>query len=173
MAKPPVAQRNLFKNIWEHFKNSLKKDPTECLGTLKGEDHFGNKYFELEADPQGGRRYPTRWYESNVDVRNVKIPPEWQGWLRRTRNEPPKMEEIIRNMATARMKKENAEKVKDRFRAQEEEVKGPFSGPGNFGGNKEEYPRKTTGSSFPDYGNLYEKTPGEHADESRYKHPWE
>lgn len=52
-------------------------------GNLKGEDYFGNKYYEIPADPSGGRAKTARWFEP-VDKENheQEMTAEWASWLR-------------------------------------------------------------------------------------------
>lgn len=103
---------------WREFLKSFRIKPDRIFGELKGEDHLGNKYYEIGPDPQGGRSRPSRWFESlSPDDYNQEIPIEWAAWLRRQRNNPPTNEEIIRNMAIYRMKKENAMKKEEEYKS--------------------------------------------------------
>lgn len=57
-------------------------------GRLVGEDEFGNRYYESRDNVSyDGRR--RRWviYKGYADA--SKVPPEWNGWLRYTYDEPP------------------------------------------------------------------------------------
>ncbi len=99
----------MFLRVWEEFRKSFKVKLPSHLGELKGQDYLGNKYFEIKADPAGGRRNPSRWFESkNEDDLTQDVPPEWMSWLRRQRTDPPTEEEIARNIALAQKKQENA-----------------------------------------------------------------
>ena len=53
--------RPLIQIIIRNFLNSFR--PRQIRGDLKGEDYFGNKYYEIPADPSRGKRKPSRWFE--------------------------------------------------------------------------------------------------------------
>ena len=57
--------------------------------TLVGRDSYGRVYFELlEKSSRGVTR--RRTFEGDAET---PTPPEWNAWLRRTREKPPTMEE--------------------------------------------------------------------------------
>lgn len=48
-----------------------------------GEDYFGNKYYEIPANPSIGKRKPSRWFEpSQKDAFDQERTAEWDAWLR-------------------------------------------------------------------------------------------
>nr|XP_021193558.2 NADH dehydrogenase [ubiquinone] 1 alpha subcomplex assembly factor 2 [Helicoverpa armigera] len=102
--------RNVWAIVARNFINSFK--PRQIRGNLMGKDYIGNDYFEIPADPSIGKRKPTRWYSppKGQDFQDP-IPAEWESWLRGRRLEPPTEEEILKNLAIAQMKKENAAKI--------------------------------------------------------------
>lgn len=108
--------RGVLRTIWNNFLNSFKVEPRKYFGEFKGEDHLGNKYFELPPDPQGGRRLSSRWFEA-VDPSDTtpEVPREWIAWLRRQRDVPPTQEEIILNMAKADLKRTRAAEINKKY----------------------------------------------------------
>jgi len=109
-----------FATAWKNFVKSLKKEPE---GTQVGRDPFGNRYFEIPADPSRGKRRPIRWYDSpetnqkEVIGQNLwggfdaKMPAEWESWLRQRRDDPPTDEQVMQSLALADMKKRNAARL--------------------------------------------------------------
>lgn len=96
--------------IFRNFIQSLK--PRKIQGDLIGTDYFGNKYFEIPANPQIGKRKPSRWFEPKLkDDFDQEIPAEWEAWLRGRRDVPPKEEEVLQNLAIMKQKKENAKQI--------------------------------------------------------------
>jgi hypothetical protein len=57
MAQQP--SRSVLGMIFRNFINSFK-GLSKSRGELVAKDFIGNKYFEIPADPQGGKRKPTR-----------------------------------------------------------------------------------------------------------------
>jgi NADH:ubiquinone oxidoreductase subunit len=102
--------RSILGMILRNVIQSLK--PRKIQGDLVGTDYFGNRYFEIPANPQIGKRRPSRWFEpkSKEDF-DQEIPAEWEAWLRGRRNIPPKEEEVQRNLAIMKQKKENAKEI--------------------------------------------------------------
>ncbi|KAH0812182.1 hypothetical protein GEV33_010619 [Tenebrio molitor] len=93
--------------IITNFINSLR--PRQIRGDLRGSDYFGNKYYEIPADPSIGKRKPSRWFEPPVkDDFQQEMPAEWEAWLRGRRTQPPSEEEVMKNLALMQMKKKNA-----------------------------------------------------------------
>ncbi|XP_053621274.1 NADH dehydrogenase [ubiquinone] 1 alpha subcomplex assembly factor 2 [Plodia interpunctella] len=111
MANGPT--RGVFRIVLQNFINSLK--PRQIRGNHIGKDYIGNVYFEIPADPNRGKRKPSRWYDppKGLDFQDP-IPAEWQAWLRMTRKEPPTEEEIAKNLAVAKLKKINAAKIEEK-----------------------------------------------------------
>lgn len=74
--------RSVFRFIWKNFVNSIR--PRQIRGTFVGEDYFGNKYYEIPANPKIGKRRAERWFEPHGD-RNAferEKTAEWESWLR-------------------------------------------------------------------------------------------
>lgn len=75
--------RPILKILFQNFINSFR--PRQLRGDLKGEDYFGNKYYEIPADPTKGKRKPSRWFvpaeKSDVD-HGHEMTAEWESWLR-------------------------------------------------------------------------------------------
>lgn len=63
----------------------LFKGPT--AGTLVGEDHLGNKYYENESLPYSRKRWVL--YKDTFDYNSSGIPPEWHGWVNYINDLPP------------------------------------------------------------------------------------
>ncbi|GFG31900.1 hypothetical protein Cfor_02519 [Coptotermes formosanus] len=102
--------RSILAMILRNFLQSLK--PRKIRGDLIGTDYFGNKYFEIPANPQIGKRKPSRWFEPNVkEDFDQEIPAEWEAWLRGRRDVPPREEEVLRNLAIMEQKKANAKEI--------------------------------------------------------------
>lgn len=78
MAKPP---RSIFSMIYKNFIASFK--PRQINGNLMGEDYFGNKYYEIPANPAIGKRKPSRYF-TPVDKEDFEQErtAEWDAWLR-------------------------------------------------------------------------------------------
>uniref|UniRef100_A0A023FYU8 Uncharacterized protein n=1 Tax=Amblyomma parvum TaxID=251391 RepID=A0A023FYU8_AMBPA len=99
--------RGVVVQIWKNFWSSItaKRNP----GREVGRDHFGNKYFEVPADPSRGKRRPRRWFEPRIKENfTADMPAEWEAWLRGRRAVPPTQEEIAYNQALMESKKQKA-----------------------------------------------------------------
>lgn len=79
--------RPLFKIIFQNFINSFRI--RQIKGNLKGEDHLGNKYFEIPADASRGKSKRSRWFEppgeksmNDPDDHGHELSAEWESWLR-------------------------------------------------------------------------------------------
>merc|ERR1711862_600720 len=85
-----------------------------------GNDIFGNRYYEIPADPSRGKRRGRRWFthessnhqdpriHTNVDGFDNEIPSEWDSWLRFRRDDPPTAKQVLQSYAIADLKKRNA-----------------------------------------------------------------
>ncbi|XP_042225546.1 NADH dehydrogenase [ubiquinone] 1 alpha subcomplex assembly factor 2-like [Homarus americanus] len=135
--------RSLFGTAFKHFLNSLK--PRQTARVYVGDDYHGNKYYEIPADPSRGKRHPQRWYVPPVDMRydQEHMPAEWDAWLRNRRPEPPGESELRENLTIATMKKQNADKLEEKY------IKKPDS-----------TTKESAKPSYPVYDD-YETTPGE------------
>lgn len=78
----PSRGRSVLGMIWNNFRNSIR--PRQIRGNLVGEDYFGNKYFEIPANPSIGKRKPERWFEpiGDPDAFDRELTGEWESWLR-------------------------------------------------------------------------------------------
>ena len=95
MAGPPKS-RGMLQYVFKHFWNSFKVGKRQAVGNLMGKDPYGNSYYELPAQPQLGKRRPSRWYNtadiSSSDAEtgpsekwggfDAELPAEWESWLR-------------------------------------------------------------------------------------------
>ncbi|KAG7166973.1 putative NADH dehydrogenase [ubiquinone] 1 alpha subcomplex assembly factor 2-like [Homarus americanus] len=95
--------------------------------------------------PSRGKRHPQRWYVPPVDMRydQEHMPAEWDAWLRNRRPEPPGESELRENLTIATMKKQNADKLEEKY------IKKPDS-----------TTKESAKPSYPVYDD-YETTPGE------------
>jgi len=117
-------------SLFRAFINSLRQGNTgkPADAVQVGSDPFGNRYWEIPADPRRGKRRPVRWYDApetnqkeilGVDRYggfDAKLPAEWDSWLRMRRDEPPTPEQIMDSMALADLKKRNAAKLDEKNR---------------------------------------------------------
>merc|ERR1712241_1099856 len=111
-------------------------DASKVIGT----DIFGNRYYEIPADPSRGKRRGRRWFTSPTsghhDPRNTEItqgfdseiPSEWDSWLRFRRDMPPTEQQILQSYALAEMKKKNVADL-ERKRIEELTAEGSYVGP--------------------------------------------
>merc|ERR1719151_57190 len=115
----------VLKNLMDSFKVGRR----ETVGTLMGKDPFGNSYYELPAQPQLGKRMPTRWYDTAQTNKkevmgmhesaagfDTNLPSEWESWLRHRRPEPPTEKEVFQSLALSQLKKVNAAKLEEERR---------------------------------------------------------
>uniref|UniRef100_A0A1A9ZDD4 NADH dehydrogenase [ubiquinone] 1 alpha subcomplex assembly factor 2 n=1 Tax=Glossina pallidipes TaxID=7398 RepID=A0A1A9ZDD4_GLOPL len=113
MADKP--KRDLIKIIFQNFFKSLR--PKQFRGNYIGEDYFGNKYYEIPANPSIGKRKPSRWFEpADKEAFDQELTAEWEAWLRGRRDAPPTKEELIQNLQIMEMKKRNAEKLEAKYK---------------------------------------------------------
>lgn len=120
MAKPP--QRDIIKIIFQNFFKSLR--PRQFRGNYIGEDYFGNKYFEIPANPSIGKRKPSRWFEpTNKEAFDQELTAEWEAWLRGRREDPPTKEELVRNLQIMDMKKRNAAELDAKYGKKDDQGK--------------------------------------------------
>lgn len=105
MAQPPT--RGIIRIILRNFLNSFK--PRQLQGTLIGTDYFGNKYYEIPANPSVKKKRASRWFlPPEKDEFMQDMPAEWESWLRGRRRNPPTEDEVMKNLAIMQMKKKNA-----------------------------------------------------------------
>lgn len=105
MTQPPA--RSVWKAVLTNFINSLR--PRQIRGNFIGTDYFGNKFYEIPANPSIGKRKASRWFEppQKEDFQN-EMSAEWESWLRGRRTQAPTEEEVLRNYAIMQTKKKNA-----------------------------------------------------------------
>lgn len=80
------GNKTIFSVVFQNFMKSMR--PRQQTGNLMGEDYFGNKYYEIPAKPQIGKRRAERWFEpsSNADENfDNELTAEWESWLRHRR----------------------------------------------------------------------------------------
>jgi len=128
----PGPFAKVFINFWDSISPRRMFPPA---GQLIGQDPFGNKYYEVPADPRRGKRTAKRWYETPNHMEkepgapyglgyntaagfDAKLPAEWESWLRYRRDDSPSDHEVIRSLALADLKKRNAAEL-DEKRLQE------------------------------------------------------
>lgn len=110
MANSPGLTRSLWGTVLRNFINSFK--PRKFFGELRGSDYMGNKYYEIPADLNVGRRKASRYFEPPIkEDFQQELPAEWEAWLRGRRKVVPTEEEITRNLAIMGMKQRNAIEV--------------------------------------------------------------
>lgn len=132
MAQGPT--RSIVGVIFKNFINSLK--PRQFRGTLIGSDYFGNKYYEIPANPSVGKRKASRWFDPpEKEDFEQELPAEWEAWLRGRRKAPPSEEEVLKNLAIMQMKKKNAAELEAKYakpgdeKLLQKEIKGSQSFP--------------------------------------------
>lgn len=152
-----MAQRDLLKIIFQNFLKSLR--PRQFTGTYMGTDLFGNKYFEIAADPAGGRRKTARYFEppEKNDFEHEQSP-EWESWLRGRRNDPPSMDEMQKNESFKLMKQKKAQAIGAGSVKQSSDPD-----------NNLMVEAKRGPESFPTYGDEYEVSAGYKSKDSSWK----
>ena len=103
--------RGMLQYVFKHFMESFKVGRRQQVGNMMGrvrhyyfydsykkmvKDPYGNSYYELPAQPQLGKRRPTRWYNTKDVAQDdaetgpsekwggfdAELPAEWESWLR-------------------------------------------------------------------------------------------
>ncbi|NWY14772.1 NDUF2 factor, partial [Aphelocoma coerulescens] len=83
---------------------------------LVGTDQFGNKYYRVpKHERRAGQIVPERRFVEAVNREAYQyqigdFPAEWEAWIRKKREDPPTIEEILRN---ENYREEMKQKVKD------------------------------------------------------------
>ena len=73
--------RSLMKILFQNFVNSFKI--RQIKGDFKGEDYFGNKYYEIPASAARGKAKTSRWFEPpEKENHEQEVTAEWEAWLR-------------------------------------------------------------------------------------------
>ncbi|ELR61220.1 hypothetical protein E5288_WYG012765 [Bos mutus] len=81
------------------IRRALSKEVKEQVGT----DRFGNKYYYIpeyknwRGQTIREKRIVEAANKSEIDYEVGDIPTEWEAWIRKTRQTPPTMEEIMKN----------------------------------------------------------------------------
>ena len=82
--------RGMLQYVFKHFMDSFKVGKRQKIGNLMGkvknlhfiffsfpwfkfQDPYGNSYYELPAQPQLGKRRPTRWYNTGSEDTQVRL----------------------------------------------------------------------------------------------------
>ncbi|GAU94882.1 hypothetical protein RvY_06584 [Ramazzottius varieornatus] len=94
---------------WGHLKNSLKW--TKSKKQFVGDDYLGNRYFEVVVTLGDEPARINRTFEAFNKERWEDVPPEWEAWLRKKRDDPPSHEEIEGNLQLMRQKQLNAARL--------------------------------------------------------------
>jgi NADH:ubiquinone oxidoreductase subunit len=117
MSQPPT--RRIMKILFTNLINSFR--PRQISGNLMGQDYFGNKFYEIPADPQNGRRKAARWFEP-VDKENFEqeVTAEWEAWLRGRRKVAPTDEELMQNLAIIKMKEKNSAELDKKYNSEKD-----------------------------------------------------
>ena len=160
MSGPPKT-RGMLKYVWNNFIKSFKVGQRQKVGDVMGQDPYGNTYYELPAQPQLGKRRPTRWYNTmdtnkkDIVARDTwagfdaELPSEWESWLRHRRANPPSEKEVMQSLALAEMKKMNAAKLEEARHAEMVAAGLDPSPPGLQDHEKTPYPKYAEYESMP------------------------
>lgn len=180
MAGNAPKSRGMFQYVWKHFWNSIKiGSGREKVGNIVGRDPYGNMYYELPAQPQLGKRRPTRWYDTAQTGKgdmlhkdawggfDSDLPAEWESWLRFRRTQPPSEDEVLNSLAIAELKKVNAAKLEGK-RLEELTAQGLDTGP-----PKPQDHEKTPYPKYTDFEIMPGENEGEKKDRwAKYKNPY-
>ncbi|XP_075267346.1 NADH dehydrogenase [ubiquinone] 1 alpha subcomplex assembly factor 2 [Opisthocomus hoazin] len=83
---------------------------------LVGTDQFGNKYYRVPRhQSRAGQNIPERRFVEAINCQAYQyemgdFPTEWEAWIRKKRNDPPTIEEILQN---ENYREEMKQKIKD------------------------------------------------------------
>ncbi|XP_055647436.1 NADH dehydrogenase [ubiquinone] 1 alpha subcomplex assembly factor 2 isoform X1 [Falco peregrinus] len=83
---------------------------------LVGTDQFGNKYYRVpKHETHTGQIIPERRFVEAINSEAYRyemgdFPTEWEAWIRRRREDPPTIEEILKNES---YREEMKQKIKD------------------------------------------------------------
>ncbi|XP_075595561.1 NADH dehydrogenase [ubiquinone] 1 alpha subcomplex assembly factor 2 [Balearica regulorum gibbericeps] len=83
---------------------------------LVGTDQFGNKYYRVpKHETRAGQIIPERRFVEAINRQAYQyemgdFPTEWEAWIRKKRNDPPTIEEILKN---ENYREEMKQKIKD------------------------------------------------------------
>ncbi|XP_074602385.1 uncharacterized protein LOC141856042 [Brevipalpus obovatus] len=108
----------IFNGIRRSFENRESKNPY----IFKGQDGYGNRYFESDSLNPLGKKTRISQPPKEVDRLNI-LSPEWEAWLRHRRDDPPSTEEVSRNLEAAKIRKQKAdERLRTMLRENKEYV---------------------------------------------------
>ncbi|NXW17303.1 NDUF2 factor, partial [Circaetus pectoralis] len=78
---------------------------------LVGTDQFGNKYYRVpKHETRAERRFVEAINRQAYQYEMGDFPIEWEAWIRKKRNDPPTIEEILKN---ENYREEMKQKIKD------------------------------------------------------------
>jgi len=95
------ALRNRIRlvGVWQtilDFNQSSEINFGETLGTLRGVDEFGNRYYE-NLDNQFGRHRWINFAEKRRELSHAgTIPPGWWGWIHHSKSHTPADEGVLK-----------------------------------------------------------------------------
>lgn len=73
--------RPLMKILFQTFIDSFRI--RKIRGDFKGEDYFGNKFYEIPKDLARGKSKTSRWFEPpEKENHEQEMAAEWASWLR-------------------------------------------------------------------------------------------
>lgn len=84
-------QQNVLKHVGG-YSNAFRRLLRECnvrVGTIVGEDKYGNKYYENDSYIAGRNRFVVFPYEGRMEYDGSQIPPEWHRWMQHSTDQPP------------------------------------------------------------------------------------
>lgn len=78
--------RPVLKILFKTFIDSFRI--RQIKGDFKGEDYFGNKFYEIPKDLSKGKSKASRWFEPpEKENHEQEMTAEWASWLRGRRCE--------------------------------------------------------------------------------------
>ncbi|XP_037981788.1 NADH dehydrogenase [ubiquinone] 1 alpha subcomplex assembly factor 2 isoform X1 [Motacilla alba alba] len=104
-----------MSRVWQALR-ALRLRLVGPAKELVGTDQFGNKYYRVpKYESRAGQIIPERRFVEAVNreayqYQTGDFPAEWEAWIRKKREDPPTIEEILRN---ENYREEMKQKVKD------------------------------------------------------------
>ena len=92
-----------------------------------GQDLMGNTFWEFKDQLNHNRLRRTVRYNRKVHHSDVQVSPQWHQWLRRTRWEPPTMQEQAADVVRQTHLKHNAKLADERWAAKAKYIEQPKS----------------------------------------------
>ena len=90
-----------------------------------GQDLMGNTFWEFKDQINHNRLRRTVKYNRKVHHSDVQVSPQWHQWLRKTRWEPPTMQEQAADVARQTQLKHNARLADERWAAKAKYIEQP------------------------------------------------